>query len=301
LALGVLVLALVALAAGCKEVPTQGAAPAPSKPCSAPPPVPTGPITISSGGLQRTYLLSVPSPPPTTPARLIVNLHGAGSDAQEQAIYSGLATKGPARGFVVVSPDATGQPQQWNIVGQTKSDDVTFVHDLLTDVAKRACVDTTHVYATGISSGAAMSSLLACKDGARFVTIAPVSGVAYLPFACAEGPPVNVIAFHGTKDFVLPYNGGSVFGGGGLSYPGAPQGMAGWADRDACAATPDKTAVSAHVTLEQWQGCAQGATVEMYVIDGGGHTWPGAFPVPLLGETTTEINATEIILDAFSR
>ena len=46
---------------------------------------------------------------------------------------------------------------------------------------------------------------------------------------------------------------------------------------------PNKTAVSAHVTLEQWPGCAQGATVEMYVIDGGGHTWPGAFPVPLLG------------------
>ncbi len=301
LALSVLLLALVALAAGCKEVPTQGAAPAPSKPCSAPQPVPTGPITISSGGLQRTYLLSVPSPPPTTPARLIVNLHGAGSDAQQQAVYSGLATKGPARGFVVVTPDATGQPQQWNVVGQTKADDVTFIHDLLTDVAQRACVDTTHVYATGISSGAAMSSLLACKDGARFTTIAPVSGVVFLPFECSDGPPVNVIAFHGTSDFVLPYNGGSVFGGGGLSYPGAPQGMAGWVDRDACATTPDKTAVSAHVTLEQWPRCAQGATVEMYVIDGGGHTWPGAFPVPLLGVTTTDINATEIILDAFSR
>ncbi len=130
-----LLLALVALAAGCKEVPTQGAAPAPSRPCSAPQPVPTGPITISSGGLQRTYLLSVPSPPPTTPARLIVNLHGAGSNAQQQAVYSGLATKGPARGFVVVTPDATGQPQQWNVVGQTKADDVTFIHDLLTDVA----------------------------------------------------------------------------------------------------------------------------------------------------------------------
>ena len=301
LALSALLLALIAVAAGCKQVPTQGAAPAPSAACTAPQLVPTGPIAISSGSLQRSYLLSVPSPPPTTPARLIVNLHGAGSDAQQQAIYSTLATKGPARGFVVVTPDATGQPQQWNVVGQTKADDVTFIHDLLADVSRRACVDTTHVYATGLSSGAAMSSLLACKDGARFTTIAPVSGVVYLPFECADGPPVNVIAFHGTTDFVLPINGGSVFGGGGVSYPGAPQGMAGWADRDACAPTPDTTPVSAHVTLEQWPRCAQGATVELYVIDGGGHTWPGAFPVPLLGNTTTEINATDIILDAFSR
>jgi len=301
LALGALLLALIALAAGCKQVATQGAAPAPSTACTAPQPVPTGPIAITSGGLQRSYLLSVPNPLPTTPARLIVNLHGAGSDAQQQAIYSTLATKGPARGFVVVTPDATGQPQQWNIVGQTKSDDVTFIEDVLADVSRRTCVDTTHVYATGLSSGAAMSSLLACKDGARFTTIAPVSGVVFLPFECSDGPPVNVVAFHGTNDFVTPFNGGPVFGGGGLSYPGAPQGMAGWVDRDACAATPHKTAVSAHVTLEQWPGCAQGATVELYVIDGGGHTWPGAFPVPLLGETTTEINATEIILDAFSR
>ena len=73
-----------------------------------------------------------------------------------------------------------------------------------------------------------MSSLLACQDGAGFTTIAPVSGVVFLPFECADGPPVNVIGFHGTNDFVTPFNGGPVFGGGGLSYPGAPQGMAGW-------------------------------------------------------------------------
>ncbi len=296
-----LLVPLVAIAAGCRDVPTQGAAPASPASCSSPQPAPTGPITITSGGSPRTYLLSVPSPPPKTPARLIVNLHGAGSNAQQQAVYSGLATKGPARGFVVVTPDATGQPKQWNVVGQTTADDVTFIHDLLADVAQRACVDTTHVYATGLSSGAAMSSLLACKDGERFTTIAPVSGVVFLPFECAEGPPVNVIAFHGTSDFVLPYNGGSVFGGGGLSYPGAPRGWPAGLIANACTATPDQRAVSAHVTLEQWPRCAQGATVEIYVIDGGGHTWPGAFPVPLLGATTTEINATDIILDAFSR
>jgi poly(3-hydroxybutyrate) depolymerase len=34
---------------------------------------------------------------------------------------------------------------------------------------------------------------------------------------------------------------------------------------------------------------------------GGGHTWPGAFPVPLLGETNNDIDATEEILDFFSR
>ena len=129
----VLLLAIVGLAAACKEVPTQSAPAAPTGACANPKAAPSGPITISSGGLQRTYLLSLPSPLPTKPAPVIVNLHGAGSDKEQQAVYSQLAVKGPARGFVVVTPDATGQPQQWNIIGQTKSDDVKFIDDLIVD------------------------------------------------------------------------------------------------------------------------------------------------------------------------
>ena len=105
----VLLVALLGLAVGCKQVPTPAAPAASAGPCANPQPAPTRPITITSGGLQRTYLLSLPSPLPTKPAPVIVNLHGAGSNKEQQALYSGLATKGPQRGFVVVTPDATGQ------------------------------------------------------------------------------------------------------------------------------------------------------------------------------------------------
>ncbi len=232
---------------------------------------------------------------------MIVNLHGSGSNASQQAVYSSLAVKGPARGFVVVTPNGTGQPQQWNVYGSTKANDVAFIDDLLVDVATRACIDPTRTFATGISSGAAMSSLLACEQGDRFRAIAPVSAVIFFPPVCTNGPPVSVIAFHGTDDFVVPYDGGPIFGGAGVIYPGVAKGMSGWVSRAHCAATPQRTAASAHVTLERWTGCAAGTTVELYTVEGGGHTWPGAFPVPLLGETTSEINATDIVLDAFSR
>ena len=297
----VLLVALLGLAAGCKQVPTAASPPSATGPCASPRPGPSGPITISSGGLQRSYLLSLPSPPPSRPAPIIVNLHGAGSDKEQQAIYSQLAVKGPARGFVVVTPDATGQPRQWNIVGQTKSDDVAFVDDLIADVASRACVDQSRLYATGISSGAAMSSVLACKEGDRFRAIAPVAGVVFFGPACSAGPPVTVIAFHGAQDPVLPYNGGPVFGGGGMLYPGVAPAMAGWAARGGCTSPPQNLRISAHVTLETWPSCQTGTTVELYVVDGGGHTWPGSVPVRLLGVTTQEINATDIMLDAFSR
>ncbi len=295
---GVLLLT-ASLLGGCKEA-APGAAPT-TRACAARGPAPSGPITITSGGAQRTYLLAVPDPAPSTPAPVILNLHGAGSNAVQQALYSDLAVKGPARGFVVVTPDATGQPRQWNVIGQTQANDVSFLDDLLADVATRACIDETRTFATGISSGAAMSSLLACEQGDRFRSIAPVAGVIFFNWACADGPPVSVIAFHGTDDPVLPYAGGPIFGGGGTSYPGAPPAMDGWASRAHCATTPERTAASAHVTLERWTGCAAGTTVELYIVEGGGHTWPGARPVPLLGATTEEINATDIILDAFSQ
>jgi polyhydroxybutyrate depolymerase len=199
-----------------------------------------------------------------------------------------------------VAPDGTGQPRQWNIVATTQADDVAFIDDLLEDAAKRACIDPSRTYSTGISSGAAMSSLLACEEDGPVRAIAPVAGVAYLSFLCDAGPARSVIAFHGTDDRVLAYAGGPIPGAGGLLYPGVAQAMAGWADRARCAPTPEQLQASPHVTLERWQGCADGTTVELYIIDGGGHTWPGAISVPYLGETTDEISATDILLDASS-
>ena len=126
------------------------------------------------------------------PAPVILNLHGAGSNAAEQDLYSDLAVRGPARGFVIVAPDGTGQPRQWNIVVTTEADDVAFIGDILADVAKRACIDPSRTYSTGMSSGAAMSSLLACEENGPIRAIAPVAGVVYLSFLCDAGPPRTV-------------------------------------------------------------------------------------------------------------
>jgi polyhydroxybutyrate depolymerase len=41
-----------------------------------------------------------------------------------------------------------------------------------------------------------------------------------------------------------------------------------------------------------------------YRIEGGGHTWPGAFingPKDIVGRTTDDIKASEIIADFFSK
>jgi hypothetical protein len=54
------------------------------------------------------------------------------------------------------------------------------------------------------------------------------------------------------------------------------------------------------VRLIEYSSCADGTLVQLYAIDGGGHTWPGSFDVPGLGYTTQQIDATDLIWDFFS-
>ena len=48
-----------------------------------------------------------------------------------------------------------------------------------------------------------------------------------------------------------------------------------------------------------WSACDRGGEVVFYIVDGGGHTWPGAIPIARLGKTTTQINASAIAWDFF--
>ena len=43
----------------------------------------------------------------------------------------------------------------------------------------------------------------------------------------------------------------------------------------------------------RYAGCEEDATVVLYTIDGGGHTWPGGWPIPGVGKTSKHIDATE--------
>jgi polyhydroxybutyrate depolymerase len=43
----------------------------------------------------------------------------------------------------------------------------------------------------------------------------------------------------------------------------------------------------------RYAACDQDASVLLYTIDGGGHTWPGGMPIPFMGKTSRQIDATE--------
>jgi polyhydroxybutyrate depolymerase len=239
----------------------------------------------------RPYQLRAPGGPGPFP--VILNLHGAGSNAGEQSVYSALPERGAARGFIVITPDGTGTPRVWNFLGEP---DYAYL-DAVIDSLPAGCAEPVRLYLTGISNGSAMSAFAICHMQHHIAAIGLVAATVF-PGTC-DPRPIPVLAFHGTADPLVPYGGGAV-ATSGLPVQGAEAAMARWAAKDGCDATPTTTSRAADVTQLDWEGCAPGLAVTLERIEGGGHTWPGsAIDVARLGHTTKSIDATNELLDFF--
>jgi polyhydroxybutyrate depolymerase len=239
---------------------------------------------------------------------LVLNLHGSGSDADQQRLFTAMSKTANADGFVVVYPQGAipeGSGFDWNVpgvplVGGRKvpagsPSDVAFVGQLLTKIESTYCIDVHRVYATGFSGGSRMSSELACSLSARIAAIAPVSGLRF-PSGCHATRVVPVLAFHGTADPVDAYDG---HGQPYWTY-GVPQAAKLWAAHDGCSAKPATSKPAATVTLTAYKGCRSGAAVELYTIAGEGHEWAGGPTLPplltkVLGPQSNAIDANAVM------
>lgn len=269
---------------------------------------PYEPAKITSGGIERQYLLSAPaSYDGTKQTPLILNFHGSGSNMQQQVMYSELATKGPDRGYIVVTPDGTGKPQGFNMFRTPgEPDDYKFVDDLVTQLTDTFCIDPDRIYSTGISNGSALSGFLTCVPPYRFAAVAMVA--ATVPGGnCPKDVQPSILAFHGTADPVVPYGGGDVNASAarGNQIPGAEKTAAVWAVQDGCNPTPREDRPWEHVKRLTFVDCAKGRDVVFYSIEGGGHTWPGSvidlskLGVTALGASSNEAHASDLMLDFF--
>jgi polyhydroxybutyrate depolymerase len=263
---------------------------------------------LTVDGTDREYLLSIPpSYNPSPRAPLLFNFHGLGSDMQQQALYSGLNQKAGADGYVVITPNGSGTAlRRWSFPPLPGSAaDVNFVKAILATTQRTLCIDPKRVFSTGISNGAIFSTVLACALPGRLAAIAPVAGVNATDACRAGTPRIPVLAFHGTADPIVPYNGGAYFSGvnarrtAGIQARPVDDAVASWARFDGCGTPATTTAVADDVEHVTYPDCPSSGMVELYRVVGGGHTWPGAIPIPRLGPTSSSIDASALMLAFF--
>ena len=254
---------------------------------------------LTAGGIDRDYVLYVPrSYTGSSAVPVVFNFHGFGSNASQQIVYADFRPLAERADFLIVAPDgeASAIGRHFNVAqlpGQP--DDVAFTLSTLDAVEKDLCVDARRVYSTGMSDGGAMTSTLACVASNRFAAFGPVGVTLYSP-SCRGARSVPIAAFMGNADPVVPFNGGPVNCCDHATVPAAPASMAGWASDDGCASQPQESSLGSEVTLRQWTRCRPPGDVRFYVINGGGHTWPGtAVDVPILGKTTHQISASDTL------
>ncbi|MGN9844906.1 alpha/beta hydrolase family esterase [Nonomuraea sp. H19] len=294
------------LAARCDAPPAAPGPAAPTSGCTAVHRLEPGRHTVTHGGLQRRFLLSVPDG--SGPHPVVLDLHGLGSSAARQSAYSRLAEIGARRGYIVATPQAAEGRMGWTLPHTGGPDDTGFLAALLDRLEQGLCVDPRREFAAGMSYGAGMAAALVCALDGRLAGIAAVAGVNIVR-PCAEAKATTIVAFHGTADRIVPYRGGHPL----RDATGELRALADlvvlapvqdvmdtWAHRLGCSGPSTKN-ISEQVRLRNWKSCPGHATLRLYTVDGGGHTWPGPIEVSWLGITARDLDATALILDTFDR
>jgi len=250
-------------------------------------------ITLQSNGMDRTYVLHIPSTLDLSkPAPLVLNYHGLTSNTGQQIAFSGLNATADTEGFIVAYPE--GIANSFNAGSCCSAlaspphmeDDVAFTRAIVADISSKVCVDDRRVYSTGMSNGGYMSEYNACMNADIFAAVAPVSAMGFAQPVCEPSRPVPMIAFNGTADTLV-------------NYAGAATSVESWLGRDGCTGEPTRTAYGDSF-CDTWTQCSDGVELTHCTLTGMGHCWPGMAFCPF-GDANIEIDANTTMWAFLSR
>ncbi len=268
----------------------------------------------------RSYIAHLP---PTIREKrslpVVLNFHGGGGSAAQQQGNARMDELADREGFIVVYPNGPGRFADrlltWNAgtccacALTQKIDDVSFVAALLDDLARRAPIDRSRVYATGFSNGAMMAQRLAAERPDLVAAIAPVGGSMVLE-RTEPRAPVPVMHIHSVDDPRALYEGGlgPPFPGTNhrVGHPPVSESLERWRKANGCVSPGHvaETRTSGTHSAEKisFSPCITGAELVHWKLHGSGHVWPGAEPTRrerLTGPATTVIDTNEEIWKFF--
>jgi len=262
-------------------------------------------VTIQSGGMARTFHVYVPAKYATatsTPDSLVFVFHGytqvgTGNTFTSIEYLSQMDPVSDAQGFLLVYPD--GYMNSWNAgdccgaAVSSNVDDVGFFDDMLAWVESKYCVDPKRVYSAGLSNGGFFSNRLGCERANVVAAIGPVAGPLDIT-PCSPSRPVPVFEVHGTADPVVFFDGGS-------SSEALPveQAISTWEGFDKCTdSMPANVYTNGSAACTEETMCSAGSAVELCVIAGGGHQWPGGKD-DYLGNFSSDLDTSTAMIKFF--
>jgi polyhydroxybutyrate depolymerase len=276
--------------------------------------------TMNIDGHERSYQAVIPIDLPTNPALLIM-FHGTGQDARSirKASGYGFDVLAVERGFIVVYPNAyKGAWRDARKVGDNPArreniDDEAFVRELISYFRQSNSIDRSRVFAAGFSNGGQMIIRLAATMPETFAGLAAIGATQptvdnFAVSASISSVPMLLVA--GTRDPIVPYNGGiiSLWGfsprGSALSVPDT----AGYfAKMNGITTSPtvedlphsaESGDSSVFVTRYRQNGHA---SVELYTVINGGHVFPNPrYAAPrIAGFSTHDLDTPRVVWSFF--
>ncbi len=277
--------------------------------------------SLNVGDQTRSLLIYRPANLAVGPAPALLAFHGAGSCAEDMARFTNLTSSAERHGTLAVFLNGTGRvpySRTWNAGPNTihavrhQIDDLSFVHAVIDLLVNSYDVDSTRIYAVGMSNGGLLAYQLAAQMPDRLAAVAVVGCSFLVGQFLQPSLPMPVIHFHGTDDRYVPFHGGV----GDLSFTKAEfvsvqATVEFWANFNNCnfpaivrEASDSNVGMSeeTQVVIGVYENDKNGCEVRLVTIQGGGHTWPGQVsPYPHLGRSTLVIDANRLIWEFHRR
>lgn len=269
-------------------------------------------------GISRTFLLHLPETGTLIyNLPLVIVLHGHGGTGKQIMNESGFNALADRDRFIVVYPD--GLKKAWNdgraIAEKNKlGNDAKFISQLIDTLYKEYHIDTTRVFATGMSNGGFFSFYLAYKLSKKFLAIAPVCAniPKFFKDKYTTDEPVSLMLICGTEDPLVKYDGGKIgfkIGKSRGTSLSTDESISIYIKNNKCTDKPKTEKIpdinkddDCYATKYTYSGGINNTEVVLIKITGGGHTWPGGhqyLPKKIVGTTCKDFKGADVIWEFF--
>lgn len=245
-------------------------------------------LAFNVNGRSRVYYLHIPKNIGKN-APLVFVLHGYGGTAKEMIEFSGMNNVADKNGFAVCYPQGNfgaDNKNSWNAgYSNDNVDDVKFLTELAAFLQKKYVLSKQNTFCTGMSNGADMCYVLACKRPDVFAAVAPVAGCMMENTFdnCNPATTIPVFEIHGTDDEITLWMGDANYSEKYGAYLGTRKIVDFWLKHNDCNQSemevlPDTNKDDkSYVVAEKYTGNSIRNQVWLYTLVGGKHDWPGSW------------------------